>query len=132
MHKTELYLDLCIACKIPLLKDGTALTGKVLRTAPSGPEEHHAHRNVTMNPNLDRMDSESGMNVGTYDGLSGFQNTFHDELYGKRTVSGTAQFAMSNSRDDPEEQYANDNVMENENLDGMDGEYGTNVDYGAM
>ena len=59
-------------------------------------------------------------------------NKFYDGLYGRRTVSGTAQFENSNSQDDPEEYYANDIVMENGNLDMMDGEYGTNVHFGAM
>ena len=71
------------------------------------------------------------MAVGTFDVRPGL-NTFYDGLYGPRTVSGTAQFENINLRDDPEEHYANDIEMENENLDGMDGEYGTNVHFGAM
>ena len=71
------------------------------------------------------------MSVGMFDVRPGL-NTFYDRLYGLRTVSGTAQFENSNSRDDPEEHYANDIEMENKNLDGMDGEYGTNVHFGAM
>ena len=53
-------------------------------------------------------------------------------MYFPRMVSGTAQFENSNLRDDSEEHYANDIEIENGNLDRMDGEYGTNVHFGAM
>ena len=71
------------------------------------------------------------MAVGTFDVRPGL-NTLNYGLYGPRTVSGTAQFENSNACTDPEEHYANDIEMQNENLDGMDGEYRTNVHFGAM
>ena len=71
------------------------------------------------------MNGESGTADGTFD---------VQQHYGPRTLSGsgTAQFENSNYGDDPEEHYANDIVMENANLDRMDGEYGTMVHFGAM
>jgi hypothetical protein len=68
--------------------------------------------------------TELAMNIPAFGVLSEL-NTFYDGLYGTRTVSGTAPYAVSNTRGDPFERYATDNVMENKNLDGMD-------EFGAM